>query len=85
MPVFRIRTKHPSGEFRQVSVSADSEDEAVFIVEGQERDHVGFQIDPREAASLEKKMREGSLSGRDKARLLSHQQDVPYKVQKADG
>jgi hypothetical protein len=81
--IVRLVLAHPSGEKRHVSAAAESEDEAVAIVEGQEAGHVGFVLDPAEAKELEAKMREGILSGRDKARLLSHQQDVPYKVAKA--
>lgn len=83
--IIRLKLKDAaSGEARFVSAAADSEDEAVAIVEEQEAGHVGFVLDPAEAKELEKKMREGTLSGRDKARILSHQQDVPYKVVKAE-
>lgn len=84
MTIYRVRLHDKaSGEFRQSSVAADSEDEAIFICEQQELGHVGFWLPPDEVGELEQKERDGSLSGRDKARLHSHRQSSPYVVQKA--
>jgi hypothetical protein len=81
--VVRLLLAHPSGERRIVSAAAASREEAVAVVEAQESKRVAYMIDPSEAAELEKKLRDGTLTGRDKARILTHQQDVPYVVQKA--
>jgi hypothetical protein len=83
MPVIRVRLEDPSGEWRSAAVAADTQDEAVAVVEALEAKRTAFLIDPSEAKELERKLREGSLSGREKARLLTHRQERPYKVVKA--
>jgi hypothetical protein len=84
MAIIRLRLEDkPTSEFRAASVAAESVVEAVEIVEAQQQGHVGFAIDPSEALALEKKLREGTLTGREKGRLMSHRQDRPYKVMRA--
>lgn len=83
MSIVRVRLKDSrSSEFRSVSVGASSKDEAVAIVEEQEAKRVGYMIDPAEAVDLEKRLRAGTLNGRDKARIFTHMQARPYKVDK---
>jgi hypothetical protein len=82
MPVFRFRLKDAgSGEFRNVAAAAESVDEAAAIIEASEAKKVAFELDAAEAADLSKRLKEGSLSGRDKARLFTHQQSKPYVMQ----
>lgn len=83
MPLFRFLLTHPSGERRHVSVSASSADEAAAFLEEREARKVAYEIG--DAAELEKKLRAGELSGRDKARLLTHQQSEAYAIAKAKG
>ena len=85
MPVYTFKTTHSSGERRSGQVAADSKDEAEAILLAQEEGHVEFIIDPSEVKDLEQKLKEGTLSGRDKARLFSHRQDKPYKVEAVKG
>lgn len=81
MPVFHFRLEDSeSGEFRNVSVAADSQDEALATIERQEAKKVAYQAD--DIAGLEQRLKEGTLTGRDKARLFSHRQQKPYKVKK---
>jgi hypothetical protein len=83
MAVFRFKLKDDkTGESRFVSVSADSEAEAIATIERQEAKKVGFVLPAAEATSLEKRLKEGKLTGRDKAMLFAHQQDAPYKFEK---
>lgn len=84
MPIFHLRlTDTKTGEFRNVSVSASSKEEAEAIVLRQEQKKVDFQLDPTEAKDFEKRLKEGTLTGRDKARIFAHQQDAPYKIQRS--
>lgn len=84
MPVYHFRlTDTETGEFRNVSVAADSKEEAEETILRQESKKVGFFLDPAEAASLEKRLKDGTLSGRDKARLFSHNQEKAYSIDKA--
>lgn len=84
--VIRVRLADKrSGEFRRANVAAASRDEAVAIVEAQEAGHVAWQLDADDALRLEQKLRTGELSGRERARLLSHRQERPYKVMKVEG
>lgn len=84
MPVFHFRlTDTESGESRSVSVSADSKEEAEAVIYQQEMKKVNFQADPEEIKGFEQRLKEGSLSGRDKARLFAHRQEKPYTFQKA--
>ncbi len=85
MAIFRVRLKDSSGEARIAAVSADSQDEANAIVEEQEAGHVAFVLDDVAVQDFEKKLKEGTLSGRDKARLFSHRQTRPYKVESVKG
>ena len=82
--VFRFTTRDAaSGEFREISVAAASKEEAEETIERQEQKKVAFVMgDPAEIAALEKRLKEGSLSGRDKAMLMAHRQDKPYKIEK---
>ena len=83
MKVFRFRLKDAgSSEFRSVAVAADSADEAAAIIEAQEAKRVAFEMDPEEAAGFEERLKAGELSGRDKARLFTHQQSKPYAITK---
>lgn len=84
MTVFRVKLHDAKlSASRFSSVAADSKDEAVWVCEQQEVGHVGFWLPDSEVSELEVKEREGSLSGRDKARLQSHRQSKPYKIEKA--
>ena len=84
MPVFHFRlTDTETGEFRNVSVSADSKEEAEAVIYAQEMKKVNFQTSPDELKDYETRLKDGSLSGRDKARLFAHRQEKPYSVQKA--
>lgn len=85
MAVFRFRLKDSAtGEQRFVSVAAESKEEAEATILRQENKKVAFNLDPTEAADFEKRLKEGTLTGRDKARLFSHQQDKAYKVVKGE-
>lgn len=82
--IIRLRLEDKaSGEKRFVSVAADSAEEAAAIVEAQEQKKVSFVLSPEEAAGFEKRLKEGTLSGRDKARLFAHRQEKPYAIVKA--
>ena len=84
MTIYRVkRHDKKSGESRLSGVAADSKDEAVYICEQQELGHVEFWLPGEEVSELEKKAAEGALKGRDRARLLSHQQSKPYEIKKA--
>lgn len=84
MPVYHFRlTDTETGEFRNVSVAANSKEEAEAVIYSQELKKVHFQADPEEIKGFEQQLKEGTLSGRDKARLLAHRQEKPYTVQKA--
>lgn len=80
----RLRDAEGSGERRYVTVAAANEDEAVETVLRQEQKKVAFVLDPSDVAAFEKRLREGTLTGRDKARLFSHRQSKPYTIVKAD-
>lgn len=83
MTVYRVKLHDKrSSQSRHTSVAAESKDEAVWVCEQQEVGHVEFWLPGDEAAELEKVMAAGALKGRDKGRLLSHQQDKPYAIQK---
>lgn len=84
MPVYHFRlTDTDTGEFRNVSVAADSKEEAEEVILRQEAKKVGSFLAPEEVSSLEERLKQGTLSGRDKARLLTHRQEKPYVIQKA--
>jgi hypothetical protein len=86
MPVYHFRlTDTETGAFRNVSVSANSKDEAEATILLQEAKKVNYQASPDEVKDLESKLKSGTLSGRDKARLLAHRQEKPYTVKKATG
>jgi hypothetical protein len=84
MPVYHFRlTDTETGEFRNVSVSAASKEEAEEVIYRQEMKKVNFQSNPDDVKDLESKLKSGTLSGREKARLFAHRQEKPYTVQKA--
>ena len=86
MAVYKFHLKSDAGEARHISVAAESEAEAEAVIAAQEHKKVAFVIgDPAELADLEKRLKEGSLSGADKGKLFSHYQDKPYKIVKAKG
>jgi hypothetical protein len=86
MAVYKFVLKNDAGEARHVSVAADSEAEAEQVIAAQEQKKVAFVLgDAAELAALEKRLKEGTLSGRDKGQLFSHMQDKPYTIQKAKG
>lgn len=83
MPVFHFRlTDTKTGEFRNVAVSASSKEEAEATVLRQEQKKVDFALDPSEARDFEKRLKDGTLTGRDKARIFAHQQEEPYAISK---
>lgn len=84
MPVYHFRlTDTETGEFRNVSVAADSKDEAEAVIYRQEMKKVNFQAGEDEIRDLESKLKSGTLSGREKGKLFAHRQEKPYTVQKA--
>lgn len=84
MPVYHFRlTDTETGEFRNVSVAADTKEEAEEIIYRQEMKKVNFFATPDELSDLESKLKNGTLSGREKARLQAHRQEKPYTVKKA--
>lgn len=84
MPVYKFRlTDTETGEFRNVSVAADTMEEAEQVLYRQEMKKVLFQQNPDIIKDLESKLKDGTLSGREKARLFAHRQEKPYAVQKA--
>lgn len=86
MPVYRYHLKSDDGEARRGSVSAESEAEAERFLLAKEEQKVAFVVgDPAELAELEQRLKDGSLSGADKGKLLTHQQDKPYKIVKLKG
>ena len=80
MPRFKFRVDVPTGGYRNVATVADSEDEAVEIVEAQERKYAAFQLDTTQARDFERRLRYGTLNPKDKARIFAHQQEKPYKI-----
>lgn len=85
MPVYHFRlTDTETGEFRNVSVAADSKEEAESVIYAQEMKKVNFQAGADEIKDLEAKLKTGTLSGREKARLFAHRQEKPYTVKKAE-
>lgn len=85
MTIYRFRLEDGSGERRIVAASADSEAEAEVSVLQKEEKKVAFHLSADEVAEFEKRLKDGTLTGRDKARLFAHQQDKPYKIVKAKG
>ena len=84
MPVYHFRlTDTETGEFRSVSVAADSKEEAEDVIYRQEMKKVNYQASPEEFKSFEQKLKDGTLSGRDKAHFHAHKQEKPYTVKKA--
>lgn len=84
MPVFHFLLKDSeTGESRHVSVAAESKEEAEATILRQEQKKIDFYMSDAEAKELEKRLKDGTLTGRDKARLFSHQQEKPYTIQKA--
>lgn len=84
MPVYHFRlTDTETGAFRNVSVAADSKEEAEQVIYRQEQKKVNYQASPEEVKSFEAKLKDGTLSGRDKAHLFAHRQEKAYTVQKA--
>lgn len=83
-PIFRFKlTDTETGEFRIVSVAAASLEEAEATVLRQEQKKVNFFLDDNDVSDFEERLSQGTLTGRDKARLFSHKQEKPYKIQKA--
>lgn len=83
MPVYRfLLTDTVTGERRFVSVGAGSLEEAEATVLNHEAKKVNFQASDEEVKDLESKLKDGTLSGREKARLLTHRQEKAYKIQK---
>lgn len=92
MPVFRFRLKDPrSSEFRHVSVAAASREEAIAVAMAREEkyssysltDEKVFELSGGKASSIadwERALREGTLGPGDRARLLAHYQQKPYKL-----
>lgn len=81
--VYRFKlTDTDTGESRFVSVAADSMEEAEETVMRQEMKKVQFAMEAESVKELEQRMKDGTLSGRDKARLLAHRQEKPYAIQK---
>jgi len=80
MPKYKFRLDLPKGEFRNVTTVAETEDEAVEIVEKQELKHANFLLDPSRAKEIERALRNGTLSAADKARIFAHHQDKPHKI-----
>lgn len=80
MPKYKFRIDLPKGEFRNVTTVAESEDEAVQIVEAQENKYAEFLLDPSRAREIERALRTGTLSPQDKARIFAHHQDKPHKI-----
>lgn len=90
MPRFRVRLEaQDSDEFRETDLVADDKDAAKAWCEERERRSVAFRIGDDEAAELAKQRQADThrpadeapaLLGRDKARLLTHEQTEPYKV-----
>lgn len=86
MPVYRfLLSDTETGEKRFVSVAADSMEEAEQTVLAHEAKKVNYQGSDEEIKDLEAKLKAGTLSGREKARLLTHRQEKPYKIQKEKG
>lgn len=83
MPVYRyVLTDTETGERRNVSVAADSKEEAEDVIYRQEMKKVLFQANDDEIKDLETKLKDGTLTGRDKARLHAHRQEKPYDFTK---
>lgn len=86
MPVYHFRLSDTeTGESRSVSVSAASKEEAEEVIYNQEMKKVNFLANEDEIKDLEAKLKNGTLSGREKARLFAHQQEKPYTFKKATG
>jgi hypothetical protein len=86
MPVYHFKLEDTvTGERRYVSVAADSKEEAEQTVLAHEAKKTNYQATDEEVKDLEAKLKAGTLSGRDKARLLTHRQEKPYKIQKEKG
>lgn len=84
MPVYHFKLEDTvTGERRHVAVSANSKEEAEQVIYAQEMKKVNFSTDADDLKTLETKLKEGTLSGRDKARLHAHRQEKPYTVAKA--
>lgn len=83
-PVWHFRlTDSETGEFRNVSVAAATKEEAEQVILQHEQKKVNFQLGDDDVKDLEQKLKDGTLSGRDKGRLFSHRQEKPYKIEKA--
>lgn len=81
MALYRFRLKDSaSGEVRVGTAAAESPDETEQILLTQEADTTAFTLQDVDVRDLERKLKEGSLSGRDKALLFSHRQAKPYKI-----
>ncbi len=86
MPVYKFVLEDTvTGEKRFVSVAADSKEEAEQTILAQEAKKTAYQASPDEVKDLEAKLKAGTLTGRDKARLLIHRQEKPYTIAKAKG
>lgn len=86
MPVYKfLLADTVTGERRYVSVAADSKEEAEQTVLAHEAKKVNYQAGPDEVKDLEAKLKAGTLSGREKARLLTHRQEKAYTIQKEKG
>lgn len=90
MPRYVVRLEDPdSDEFRETTLVRDSEADAVEWCEERERRSVAFQVGPDELKDLKARRKADKasaddapvlLAGRDKARLLTHEQAKPYVV-----
>ena len=80
MPQFKFRVDIPTGGFRNVSTVAESEDDAAAVVEAQEEKYARFELDPSQAKDFERRLRRGSLTAADRARIYAHRQEKPYKI-----
>jgi hypothetical protein len=79
MPLFVVRLEDPDSEhFRETTLEAKDEKAARWYCEGRERRIVDFSLPADEHKDLVK--RRDSLGGREKARLLTHEQTAPYEV-----
>jgi hypothetical protein len=83
MALYRFRLEDKaSGERRIVTASDVSADAAEASVMAKEEKKVAYHLSPEEAAGLEERLKDGTLTGRDKARLFAHQQEKPYVIVK---
>jgi hypothetical protein len=89
MPVYRVRLEaQDSQHYRVTDIQAPDEATAEAWCVLREHKKVAFRLDDDEVAELEAKRAAGEdpddptppIGGRDKGRLLTHEQRLPYKV-----